>query len=502
MFRRLFATSKSPAVKSAVSAAVENLEERKLLAASPVGVYGIKIAKRVDADNTALNSNRITIAFQYQGQLAGIRLLDANQVRSFGYAEDLLNPGQQRKVTVGLTITQPEPGVLQIITDRLIRKGSRLFIYSGALTDTKGREIVFDGSTADKTITFTVGQNKPRYTMSNRNWRPTDLSYFTPDVFSSAPTPTVASTQPSSATIRTNLDAFLNAKVSQGIITAQTKNSAMAIFDDANQVAYIPDANIRAALVSLVGTVAEPAIASYIGKTNATGQRYSVIKFDPSISASAPIGETKISANGRLSLVIRPTYAGEDFRALSAILAQEAIHQDAPGTQNAQGTPPNSQDEEIIANAVQTNVYIQQAMVNNSFVANGTGLVNLLNTQALALLNSGDGLFPYGGIKQAPALTNDGNVFVGAKTNPGNYGNNTTVKSFEDWLRREYVSRGFTAGGTTGNAVASAILNNILGTGTNTSTLGTTVQTNLDIRNQVMTDVTYIRMAQALKLTY
>lgn len=503
MFRRLFGSSNSPVSKKpvarAASATIETLEDRKLLAAIQMPIIGIKIAKRVDGSGNALNSNRITIAFTNT-----VRLDNASLIRSFGYANDLLNPGQQRKVTVGMTIERdPVDGrVLTIITDRLIRKGSRLFIYDGALSDTKGNTVVYDGSASNKTITFDRGQNKPRFTLANRNWAPTDLSYFTKDTYSSAPNPTTASTEPNSTTVRNNLDAFLSSKVSQGLITADQKTTALGIFDNTDNAVYVPSANLRAAIAALVGTVGEPAIASYLGKTNTTGNRYTSITFDATISASAPISETKLSAGGRLSLKLRPTYAGEDFRALSAVLAHESVHQDLPGTQNGDGTPPNSQDEEVIANTVQAVVYIQHALASGGFVANGTALVNKINEQVLALLNSGQGLFPYGGIFKAPALTNDGNVFPGAKTNVGGFGDNSTVESFEDFVRREYVFRGFSAGATTGNTVASAIITNIIGTGTNTTTLGTVVQNNLDTRNQILTDVTYIKMGELLKLSY
>lgn len=476
---------------------IEDLEGRKLLAAIQLPIIGIKIAKRQDTDGTALNSNRITVAFSRT-----VRIGDAAKFRNFGYANDLLNPSQQRKVTVGLSITRdPVDGrVLTIITDRLIRKGSTLQIPVGALNDGRGNDIVYDGSTPATTIKFNSGQNKPRFTMSSRNWRPTDLSYFTKDVFSAAPNPTVASTAPNATTVRNNLVAFMNAKVTAGQITQAKATEAIAYYDSSDVAGYVPAANLRAALASLVGTVAEPAIQSYIGKTNVTGKPYTTVDFSASISASAPIGETKLSGSGRLYLYIRPTFAGEDFRALSSILAHESLHQET--TADPQGTPPSSQDEEIIANAVGINVYIQQALVDGSFIDNGTGLVNKLNEQMLAMLNSGDGLFPYGGIKRAPAVNSDGNVFVGAKTDVGGFGNNTTVKSFEDLIRREYVSRGFSAGGTNSNPVGVAILSNIVGSGQNLSLFGTNVQTLLDKNNIILADAVYVKMAELLKLTY
>jgi len=487
---------------SSSPATIENLERRQLMAASPLQVIGIKIAKAVDTDGTSLNQNRITVAFGTAGKVAGIRLLDATKIRSFGYANDLTNLSVQRKVTVGLTVSQSnaEPGVLTILTDRLVRKGSRLFIDLGALTDTKGREIVFDASSAAKTITFIKGQNKPRYTLSNRNWRQTDLSYFSPDVFAAAPTPATANTSPSAITIRANLVTFLDAKIAKGLITADQKATALSIFDT-TAVATIANANIRAGLASLIGTVGEPAIGAIIGKSNVTAKPWTTVEFNAAIGASAPVGETKVSVSNRLYTYLQPSMAGEPFQVLGAVLAHEVFHQGVL-SEAVGGVLPSSQDEEIITNAVESIVYAQAVLVQPGLAGNGTKLINRSNERLLAMLNSGDKLFPYGGILQNPALTNNGNVFVGAKTNPGGYGDNSTVKSFADWVRREYISRGFTAGGTTTNATAVAILKNIVGTSGNFGLFGSQVQDYLDTRNAILTDAVYINLANALKLTF
>ncbi|HEY0008799.1 MAG TPA: hypothetical protein VGB55_08760 [Tepidisphaeraceae bacterium] len=491
----MFNRKSTSQVAASSPALIEDLESRKMLAAD--NIIGIKVAKRVDVNGTALNSNRITIAFNRV-----VRIADVTKFRSFGYANDLLNPSQQRKVTVNFTVTRDTTGrVLELTTDRLVRKGSRLFIYDGGLVDRKGNKLIYEATTPRTTIAFDVGQNKARFTLSNRTWRPTDLGLFTNDVFSGAPTPTTAGTAPAAATVRANLLAFLNAKVgaANGGITAEKRDSAMGIFDDAGYTAQIPSANLRAALVSLVGTVAEPAIDSYISRGNVTKKPFSTVDFSPNLSASAPVGETKISATGRLYTYIRSQFQGEDFRALSAVLAHEILHQDTAG--DSSGSLPSSQDEEIVANAIQATVYVQQAMIDGSFVRNGTKLVNQINDQVLALMNSGDALFPYGGIKQAPHLNSPGNVFVGAKSNPGGFGS-TTVKSFEDWIRREYVSRGFNSGGTNTNPASVAILQKTLGATGNYTKFGTTVQEYFDTRNRVLTDVVYIQMATLLKLTF
>lgn len=481
--------------REARPAMIENLEDRKLMAVITVGITAIKIAKAADTDQTALNQNRITIGFDRT-----VRLGDTSQFSSFGYANDMTNINNQVKKRVGLTVTQVAPNGIQIITDRLIRKGSRLTILAGGLTDTKGNQIVFDASSAASTITFAVGQNKPRYSLSNRNFVPTDLAYVDKDVYASAPTATTANTTPNATTIRTNLVAFLNKKVAAGTITQATANAAVTNYFDSSAVAAIaPNANIRAALASLVGTAGEPAINSFIGKTNSTGKPYTLVQFG-TVSSGTPVGETQLSPGGRLNLTINSTFAGEPFQVISATLAHEAMHQDPAN--NGNGDLPAGQDEEIIANAVETVVYAQQLLTDPTIAGNGSKLVVRTNTRLLALLNSGDKLFPYGGILQAPALSANGNVFPGGKANPGGFTGTATVPSFENWIRREYITRGFAATATPVSAVGQAILKNIVGTKQTVTSFNATTETALDTSNQLLTDINYIRLASYLKLGY
>jgi hypothetical protein len=475
------------------SVAIENLEERKLMAAAPT-IIAIKIAKRQDTDTTALNSNRITIGFS-----SAVRLGDVSKFSSFGYANNLADAtgATQVKARVGLTITQPASNVIEIITDRLIRKGSRMTVLTGGLADTKGNAIVYGDTNA---ITFTTGQNKPRYTLSNRQFVATDLAYLDKDVFASAPTATTASTTPVAATVRAALVAFLNKKLTTTIgtkITQAQYNFALTTYDATATAAIFPNANMRAALVSLVGTVAEPAINSYLTKGNASTKPYTLVNFG-TVSNGTPVGETSLSPGGRLSLIVNSVFAGEPFQVVSATLAHEALHQDAAN--NVNGDLPSGQDEEIVANAVETVVWAQQLLVDAAPAANASKLVVRTNTRLLALLNSGDKLFPYGGIFAAPSLNNQGNVFVGGKANPGGFTGSTNVPSFENWIRREYITRGFASGASPTSAVGQAILKNIVGTTGTFTSFGADVEGYLDTRNAILTDITYIRLAQILKL--
>lgn len=476
---------------------MEGLESRQLMAAaSSDTIIAVKIAKRVDTAGNSMDSNRITIGFS-----SNITLSDAAMIRSFGYANDTLTSSSQKKVTVGLSVTA-SANVLTIITDRLIRKGSRLFIYSGAITDSSGKAVVFDASTTAKTITFTTGQNKPRYTLSNRAFRPSDASYFDPAVFSASPAPTTANTTPSASTVRASLVAFLGRKVSAGTITSAQETSALATYDSSATAGYIPNANLRAALVSLTGTVAASAIQTILGKSNVTGKSWTLVDFGSSsdISVSAPTAETKLSTSGRLQTLVRDTFSGESFEALSAILAREALHQGTVANPN--GNTSDAIESEVVDNAVANTVYAQQLLTDPTPAGNGTKLVTYLNTQLLALLNSGQKLFPYGGINAAALLTTPANVFIGAVSDPGGFGNSTPVTSFADFIRRDFTHRGLNSGAISSTPYAVTVLKNIVGSSGDFTQLGANVETYLDTRNTILTDVAYIKLATALKLTF
>ena len=476
--------------------AIEGLEGRQLMAGT--SVESIKIAKASDpTTGVVMNQNRITVNFSKT-----VRLGDLTQWRSFGYANVLTDPdNQQFKVAVGMTISKVSDTAIQIITDRLIRKGSRLTIAAGGLTDTKGNNIVFDASTASSTITFLIGQNKAKYSLAQRNFVPTDLSYFQKSVFSSAPTAATASTTPSTTTITKRLTAFMKAKLTAGTITQTQYDAALATYNSSAVAGIVPNANLRAALASLYGTVAEPAVAALTTKNNITGKVWSSFDFSSDISADAPVGETKLNSNGRLYTYIQPSFAGEPFQVLSAQVAHEVTRQDAAN--NSGGKLPDGIPESIIANDIEAVVYAQQLMTDPSTAANGTALVVRENTRLLALVNSGQGRFPNGGILQDQALKNNGVVFSGAKTDPGNYNDNSTVKSFSDWINREYKFRGFGTSNTPMNATTLSILENIMGGTKKTyATFNPTVESDLDTSNVVLNDVAYVHLASILKLAY
>ena len=485
MSQRSFETNRSATRPAPGQQAVEQLEPRQLFAASPAKLIGFNLAVRPDTDGTALNSNRITLGFDRT-----IRIGDLSKMRLFGYGVDLPGKGQ-KKVTIGMvsvTRDATDPRVLTIITDRLIRKGSRLFLYEGAITDTKGDSIIYDGQTRDQLV-LAKGQNKFRFSLASRAWKPTDLKYFNKETYASAPNPIIANQTVNPASARSSLATFLNSKRLQGTITQQIASDQLARFDSPIIQARVPDANLRAALLSLVGTAGAPAIGSFLDGDNVTGNPVTILDFSDDVSSQAVVAETTVTDTGRLRTLVKTEFRSEPFQSLSAILAHEALHQDAG----------NTQEEELITNSVEVTILSQQYLIDPSVATRGTQLVTRQNQRMLAYLNSGDALFPYTGTKTAPLLTG-ANVFPGAN---GTLIGSTPVNSFENWVRREYIARGFESGTTTGNQTLRATLANITGQKIKSDVrFNSDTFSYFDNSNFVVTDAVAINMGQILKLTY
>jgi hypothetical protein len=373
------------------------------------------------------------------------------------------------------------PNQIKVTTGTLNRTNGRIFIYPGAVKDTRGEDVVIDDSSLARNIPR--GENKERFTLAQRSFTPFDFTFF-----SSARYPTggvaaqTLNTQPDTNTVRTSLDSFLQSKVNQGKITSTVKTSTMARFDNAGTIAIVPDQNLRAGLLSLVGTVAEPAIEHYLGTANATGRAATVVAFDGSqFSSNARIAETTKNTAGRFKTIFNPAYAGEPFQVLGAMLAHESTHVSTDSI--------NSQDEEVIANMIEIMVHAQQVDTEAAFARAGSLLVTRQNYRLLLLLNSGKLQFPRVGVSQT-ALKSFG-------ANP--------VASFEADIRAEMSGRNVAdKPPTNGNVTTWAILRNITGQtydpNAAASQFGDELIANVDKFQGIIGDRAAINIAGKLKL--
>ncbi len=423
------AVQQVPQQRAAAAAPMfENLEKRELMAVSPI-VAGTKL-KGVNLSAGGISTNQTLITVPFTGN---VKIADASKIQLRGYAINPLTGGQRKMVinVVKAEVVAADHKFLQITTDCLMRKGGQVMLLDGALQDDNNDTV------AAQTVKTVKGQNKERFTLARRGFVPTDVTRFTSTLYNGA-APTAASGAIAEATVTAQLTSFLNKKVALGILTTAQRNNALNRYNASATRSIVPDANLRAAMVSLVGTFAEPAIAAYLDGTNLSGKPYTTVDFDNPPDPSVPVAQTFVTSTGRLRCIVKPEFRGEAFQVLSAFLGHEALHQDSS----------TGLQEELVATTIETLLYAQQATVDTAFLANKTNLVNIENERLMAMIQSGRTIFPYVGVYNGPNRNALNNVFPSAKAQSG--GNYT---SYENFMLRHYQGRGAVSQTTTGNAL-------------------------------------------------
>lgn len=467
------------------TAFVDQLENRRMLAVSPVhaGKTGVNLV--LAQDGSKENSNVIIVNFS-----GDVNLISASKIRVIGYA---VNPKSvnlaQVKKTIGIesVVVNSSNKSISITTDRMVRKGARVFINTGALRDDNGDDIVHSDSVGTK-ITTKKGLNKERFTLACRAFVPTDFDFFSDARYPQGIEAQVADGVQTGSSVRAGLADFLTKKVTAGTITSAKRTEMLAEYDDDANETIVPDAVLRAAICSLAGTVAERAISSYFDGDNATGQTPTVIKFDGDLfSESARFAETRLLSGGRLRMIFNPDLQGESFVALSAIMAGESVIADND----------NGVYEEVIANGfIEPTVWAQQITTNVSFARKKTVLSTRNNYNLLALLNSGDRQFPRLGVKHAPLVDGVESVVAGSTPEFGDQ----PIVSVADLIQSEMGERGIPTQSTPGNEVADFILNKITGKTYETQTFNDALVSDVDVSQGVMGDKFAIKVAQTMKL--
>jgi hypothetical protein len=465
----------------------EKLEERQLMSAVPIA-NKIKVAMSTDSMGNPLNQSVITVKFS-----ENINLVDPTKFRMFGY-RILTETGTglaQSKTTINITsvVAGADGNKIVITTDRRIRKNAHLTIFDGAITNAS------DGTSTGQSDTLVPkGLNKERFTLACRSFVPTQLQFFDPALFPGAAALTATPTEPSETTVTTQLTNYLNAEVSSGFITAAQETSALATYNDTTIKSLVPAPNMRAALASLTGTIGDSAIAQFTTGANVTGKPFTVIDFSTEVSNAAEIAETTgNTTTKRLRTLFKTGLEGESFLTLAPFLAHEAVHQDLVGAD------PKLQDgipEEEFANCVETYVWSQELLQSPVIAAAHTELATHLNADLLAMLNSGDSLFPRVGTNTAPIKS--GNAMP--KSNP-TAGGTAPFASFVDYIMRTYTARNFSNTSTPASPYALDLSNKITSR-TDTAAFSFS-QARIDLFDsgqQIITDRGAVALAHVLRL--
>jgi hypothetical protein len=231
----------------------------------------------------------------------------------------------------------------------------------------------------------------PQEILKKPPFAPTNVNLFAPQTYSTAsvmkpaPTKSVSESQLKSQLCQTLLE-----RLDGDCYTAkQTVN----LMSDSKLKKVVPDARLRAGLLSLKGTAGQSAIDAI------RDGAYSSVKFGTPPSGSNTIAEVVPPPVGQTKpgIIINSKYQYEDFRLFGPILAHEAMHQDAA----------NGGKEELIANVIDTTIYGQALLTDPQLATSGTELSRRFNTKLMARINSRD---TNGNLR---ILSAQGNVYPG-----------------------------------------------------------------------------------------
>jgi hypothetical protein len=319
-------------------------------------------------------------------------------------------------------------------------------------------------STASSTAaaaTTKTARLSPQDILKKPPFAPTNVNLFAPQTYSTAsvmkpaPAKSVSESQLKSQLCKTLLERLKG--------DCYTTRKTVNLMSDSKLKKVVPDARLRAGLLSLKGTAGQSAIDAIRNGT------YSSVKFGtppsgPNTIAEVvppPIGQTKPG------IIINSKYQYEDFRLFGPILAHEAMHQD----------PANGGKEELIANVIDTTIYGQTVVTDPQLATSGTELSRRLNTKLMARINSRD---TNGNLR---ILSAQGNVYPGG----------TPLTNF---------AAAFNTSGpdTPGNATMRKELQAVTGTPLGNINFNNSTITLLDNHQKALSVKEIVQLAKTLKL--
>jgi hypothetical protein len=214
--------------------------------------------------------------------------------------------------------------------------------------------------------------------LESRPFAPTDINLFSPVAYPDATPMTPATgTPPTEAEARQMLEAYL-------IEGEQNVQEGLALFDNPDLIAKVPNPSLRAGLVGSLGTAGEPAIEFIMNaKTDAGLPKVAIIGFSdtPFDSSNLDVALVIGTAENQMAIPFNPKYKNETPFLFTPTLAHEVLHNDTL----------NAGYEEITAKAIESSIYLEQLALHPLLAALGTELSRRNNTNALTRLNSGEG---------------------------------------------------------------------------------------------------------------
>jgi len=217
--------------------------------------------------------------------------------------------------------------------------------------------------------------------LETRPFTPTNINLFNPSVYpDSTPALAAQGSAPTEDQVRAMLQAYMEAEFPDN---PDKKQTYLLMFDRPAVVTRIPNPSLRAGLLGLANTLAEPAIDFVLGAKTLRGNPvFNEIKFDELpenvVATVVPSGSSDAE---QFNILFNQLFAAENPFLFTRTFAHEPLHQD-----NFNGVY-----EEGLITAIDTLVYLHQLAYHPELATQGTWLSRFHNTNALARLNSGLG---------------------------------------------------------------------------------------------------------------
>jgi hypothetical protein len=280
---------------------------------------------------------------------------------------------------------------------------------------------------------------------------------FYPDGPAEQPAPAPG---PSDADLRALLTSTLQRRPG---MAGERGAAVVAQLDDPALTRLVPAGNLRAALLLLRGTAGDAALEAV------TGGAFTGVRFGAG-HACCPNTSAWVEASGaRGPIVVADWASHEDPRALAAVLAHEALHEDAAVNGK----------EEAIASALEAVVYGQLVLESPDIARAGTRLTRANNTRLLERLNSRD---QTGKLRLL--------VSTGYTLPRSHAGYGFMIEFYEP----------FFTGGTPGNALLGAMVQRVTGTRVVTRAFDDAAVELLDQQSVALAPADIVALAAALEL--
>jgi hypothetical protein len=156
-----------------------------------------------------------------------------------------------------------------------------------------------------------------------------------------------------------------------GARDAALVSRARQLYADPRLEQLVPHPALRAAVVSLLGTLAEPAIEWLLD-----GRRFALVDFGE--LDGTEIAQSQTGADGRQRIVVASRVAHEEPGLLSVVIAHEALHAD----------DRVSDLEELVASAFQALVHMEQLLADPALAEEQTELAQSTNAWVLIRFNT------------------------------------------------------------------------------------------------------------------